>query len=229
VIFNKLTSGHSIQGNEIKAFKTQGKSSKYIYLIGGTHGDEVEGVYVLSQLFDWLKNFHEVKDVATVVIPILNPDGYQAGNRVNAHGVDLNRNYPSSDWSAEYKKDKYNPGINPLSEPENLFLEKLFQHFKPGIILSFHSWKRVINYNGDNSQDVAIAISKFNKYNISEEIGYATPGSLGTYAPEKYDCGVITFECPIFSETLTLKSIWDENEKSLKSLFLDEILHKKIV
>ncbi len=227
MIFNRLPFGKSIQGNEIEAYKTQEKSSEYLYLIAGTHGDEVEGVYVMAQLFDWLKNHHEAADLPLVVVPILNPDGYAAGNRVNAHGVDLNRNYPSKDWSPEYKKEKYNPGPNSLSEPENIFLNKLFTQHKPGLVLSFHSWKRIINYNG-NSQDVAIEISKYNKYIISEDIGYATPGSLGTYVPEKFGAGVITFECPIFDKNLSLKDIWQENEEGLKNLFLNGLLHKKI-
>jgi protein MpaA len=227
VIFNELPSGKSIQGSDIKAFKTQEKAPNYLYLIGGTHGDEVEGVYVLSQLFNWLKDHHDAKDLPMVVVPILNPDGYEAGNRVNAHGVDLNRNYPSEDWSSEFKKDKYKPGLNALSEPENVYLDKLFHQFKPGFIISFHSWKRIINYNGDDSQDVAIAISKYNGYIISEDIGYSTPGSLGTYVPEKFGTGVITFECPVFDDELSLKSIWKENEQGLKNLFLNGDLHKK--
>jgi protein MpaA len=228
LIFNELPSGTSIQGNEIKAYKTQGKANQYLYLIGGTHGDEVEGVYVLTQLFEWLKSEHETKDLPMVVLPILNPDGYESGNRVNAHGVDLNRNYPADNWVSDYKKDKYNPGPNALSEPENIYLDKLFNQFKPGFILSFHSWKRIVNYNGD-SQDIAIEISNKNSYIISEDIGYPTPGSLGTYIPEKFDnCGIITFECPVFDNDLSLKDIWKENEVALKRLFSEEILHKKL-
>lgn len=228
MIFNELPSGKSIQGSEIKAYKTQGKAQKYLYLLGGTHGDEVEGVYVLTQLFNWLKDQHDTEDLPVVVVPILNPDGYEAGNRVNAHGIDLNRNYPADNWSSEFKKDKYNPGPAPLSEPENIFLDKLFNQYKPGLILSFHSWKRIVNYNGD-SQDIAVEIAKYNNYEISEDIGYATPGSLGTYVPEKFDnCGVITFECPVFEDDLSLKQIWEENEEALKNLFLSGTLHKKI-
>ena len=63
MIFHPLESGTSVEGNEIEAFRTDVKSKKYIYLIGGTHGDEVEGVYVLKQLFDWLKNDHSLEEM----------------------------------------------------------------------------------------------------------------------------------------------------------------------
>lgn len=98
------------------AFKTdlKNKAPKHLYLIGGTHGDEVEGVFVLKELFTWLKTEHELKDLPVVVIPILNIDGYRTQTRVNAHSVDLNRNYPTKDWSTEARAPRYYPGLSPF-------------------------------------------------------------------------------------------------------------------
>ena len=151
MIFSELPSGKSVEGNEIEVFKSEVTGEKYIYLMAGTHGDEVEGVFVLKKLFEWLKEDHSLKDMPLIVLPILNPDGYRMGTRVNSQGVDLNRNYPTEDWSGEYTQDKYNPGSGPLSEPENVFLDKLFNKYKPAIILSFHSWKPILNFNGDDT------------------------------------------------------------------------------
>ena len=228
MIFSELPSGKTVDGNEIEAFKTDIKAKKHLYLIGGTHGDEVESVYVLRQLFDWMKTEHAVKDLPIIVVPILNVDGYRAQTRVNAHGVDLNRNLPTSDWNKEFKKIKYHPGPAPLSEPENQYLCKLFEKYTPGFIISFHSWKPVINYNGD-SQDIAMFISGFNEYPVAGDIGYLTPGSLGTYVPEKYKAGVITFECPTLEEKPSLKEIWKDNEEGLKRLFTENVIAKKLV
>lgn len=227
MIFHQIQSGSTVHGEEIKTYKTDVKSKKYIYLLAGTHGDEVEGVYVLKELFKWLKDDDQMDDQPIVVIPILNLDGYKAGTRVNAHAVDLNRNYPTTDWSGEFKKDKYNPGPKALSEPENQFLDELFEEYTPGIVLSFHTWKAMINYNGD-SKDVAEFLNNHNNYEIAADIGYATPGSLGTYVPEKYDAGVITFECPTFNDDLSLKQIWEENEVGLKKLFENKHLLTKL-
>jgi murein peptide amidase A len=227
MIFSKIFSGTSVEGTEIEAFKTDLKAKKYIYLIAGTHGDEVEGVYVLQKLYEWIQNNHEIEELPLVVVPILNPDGYKASTRHNSHLVDLNRNYPTKDWSSEYKKKKYFPGPAPLSEPENQFLDKLFKTYAPAVVLSFHSWKPILNYNGD-SLDIAEYLAQHNGYPLDGDIGYPTPGSLGTYVPEKYGAGVLTFECPVLDGEISLQKIWDENEKGLKGLFTENILKKKI-
>lgn len=227
MIFLELEAGKSVEGNTIEAFKTDIKADKYLYLIAGTHGDEVEGVYVLKQLFDWLRDEHNISDIPVVVVPILNMDGYRSSTRVNSHAVDLNRNYPSSNWTEKAKKKKYYPGLAPLSEPENQFLVKLFDKFKPGLVLSFHSWKALLNYNGE-IQDIADYLSSHNEYEVEGDIGYPTPGSLGCFVPEKYHCGVLTFECPLLVEGKSLKEIWNENEEGLKSLLQSNLLMEKL-
>ncbi len=227
MIFHPLEAGASVEGNPIEAFRTDVKSKKFIYLIGGTHGDEVEGVYVLKELFDWIKSDHSLEELPIVVVPILNVDGYRAGTRVNSHAVDLNRNYPSSNWDKHPRKAKYNPGPEALSEPENQFLIKLFDKFRPTVVLSFHSWKPLLNFNGD-AKEIAEYISSYNEYKTVPDIGYPTPGSLGTFVPEKYGCGVLTYECPTLDEELSLKQIWEQNELALKNLVQSELLKEKV-
>lgn len=228
MIFSELESGSSLEGNPIPVFKTDIKAPKYLYLLGGVHGDEVEGVYVLKELFQWLKNEHTLKDLPMIVVPIVNVDGYKNGTRVNAHLVDLNRNLPTKDWSGKYKEAKYNPGPSALSEPENQFLVKLMDKYKPGFILSFHTWKPILNYNG-NCKDVAEFLNQFNKYPMDSDIGYPTPGSLGTFAVEKYNSPVLTFECPeLKTHRETLKEIWKENEEGLKKFFSSDLVWEKI-
>lgn len=228
MIFSELESGESVEGHPIPVFKTDIKAPKYLYLIGGVHGDEVEGVYVLKELFQWLKNEHSLKDLPMIVIPILNVDGYRAQSRTNAHSVDLNRNLPTKDWTSVAREPRYNPGAKALSEPENQFLLKLMDKYKPGLILSFHTWKPILNYNG-NCQDVAEYLALFNQYETASDIGYPTPGSLGSYAVEKYNCPVLTFECPeLKKHRETLKEIWLENEKGLKGFFQTELIREKL-
>ena len=169
-----------------------------------------------------------MKDMPMIIIPILNVDGYRAQTRVNAHLVDLNRNLPTADWTAEKTQAKYNPGPKALSEPENQFLVKLLDKYKPGMIISFHTWKPILNFNGD-CKDIAEYLNTFNHYEMAGDIGYPTPGSLGTFGVEKYNAPVLTFECPeLKTHKESLKDIWKENEEGLKKVFQTELIWNKL-
>ena len=148
VKWNLLNSGRSVKGNPIEAWRTPVAGERWPYLLGGVHGDEIEGMYVLERLMDWLGE-EEDWGGHCIAVPVLNPDGRESKRRVNARGVDLNRNLPSSCWSGDSRGVDYYPGPEPLSEPENAFLDELFKSYPPRLIMSFHSWKPMLNYNGD--------------------------------------------------------------------------------
>ena len=214
-----LKSGQSLEGQEIKAYQLGPKADQYLYLIAGVHGDEVEGVYVLDKIFQWLKECDDQLP-SMILITCQNMDGYKNRTRTNSHGVDLNSNFPTDSWTKEFSKAENNPGLKPLSEPENQFLVKLFKKYSPQLLISFHSWKPILNYNG-NCRELAEYLHSFNQYPVQSDIGYPTPGSLGTYAPKEWDCPVLTYECPRINENVALEEIWLENEKGLKSLLLN--------
>ena len=222
--FSPLKSGTSVEGEEIKSYKTDEKAEKYNYLMAGVHGDEVEGVYMLKNLFEWLQNQEQI-NAPFIVIPLLNVDGYRSGTRTNSHGVDLNRNLPSQHWTHEARDSKYHPGESPLSEPENQYLAKLFEKFPPKFILTIHSWKRMINYNGTDCLKYAQVLANHNNYPLVADIdGHPTPGSLGEFAPEKYNAQVLTFEAPLIEEELSLEDIWQENQSAFKALLKSELM-----
>ncbi len=61
-------------------------------VVGCIHGDETAGIAVACAL-----ERISPPDLDLWILPDLNPDGVAAGTRRNAHGVDLNRNFPF-DW-----------------------------------------------------------------------------------------------------------------------------------
>ena len=123
--FTQLKSGTSVEGEEIKAYRSEDKSESYNYLMAGVHGDEVEGVYLLKNLFDWLQEENEQINAPFVVIPVLNVDGYRSGTRTNSHGVDLNRNLPSKQWSPKARDKKYYPGTSALRTRKSISCETI--------------------------------------------------------------------------------------------------------
>src|SRR5262249_45268 len=108
------------------------KTPHRILMLGGIHGDELSA---MSLVFQWMARLSQERfqPFHWRVIPCANPDGalQRPPTRVNAHGVDLNRNFPTDDWQAEainYWKVKTHsdprryPGPTALSEPETRWL-----------------------------------------------------------------------------------------------------------
>ncbi len=215
--FELLKTATSVKGETISAYKNNVVGDKYFYLIAGVHGDEVEGVHVLAELFTWLKANPQPYPI--IVIPCLNIDGFKAGTRVNGNGVDLNRNLPSTKWEPIAREEKYFPGTHPLSEPENKFLVSLLEEFPPKFIISMHSWYPVLNFNG-NCIEAAEFLAQYNKYPLDGDLeGHPTPGSLGELGPETYKAPVLTMEFPVLSSGITLNQIWNDNAEGLQKLF----------
>ncbi len=126
---------------------TQKVTAPRVLILGGVHGDEIEGVVCARGLLaEFLKSFPY--HLRLTLIPEMNPEGVLLKTRGNANGVDLNRNLPTKDWSPEAKTPRYQPGPKPLSEVENQVLVSELKD-RPNLIISLHSWEPVLNVNGD--------------------------------------------------------------------------------
>ena len=79
-----------------------------------------------------------------------------------------------------------------MSEIENSFLVDWIKNEKPDVIYSLHSWKPMLNTNGDLPE--ALEIAKLTGYVIEPDIGYPTPGSLGTYGSVENKIPTLTYE-----------------------------------
>lgn len=144
--------GSSVEGEPLEAVRlpSPGGSSRRVLCSANIHGPEHVGCEVALALV------HAAADADTAafalrreaelwVIPCLNPDGYRrtwaregvgplALLRTNAHGVDLNRNYPLPGGARRSRLpgagstrpgDATYAGPAPLSEPETAALDRL--------------------------------------------------------------------------------------------------------
>lgn len=200
------------RNNHPLIFATFGNSSgNCILFLGGVHGDELPTVYLMLRLAQYIKdNPAVVKDKCIVIAPLVNPDGYlaQIPTRVNAGGVDINRNFPTKRWSPDAQREwltrgrknkRYYPGSKAGSEQETLFQIALIKRFKPQKILSAHSPLNFFDYDGPSSdlnsfEQWMEKISRESKHPL-KKYGYY-PGSLGNYAGHERNIFTLTLELP---------------------------------
>jgi murein peptide amidase A len=168
-------------------------------ILAGIHGDEPQTTVLLSAA---LRSIHS-NDVRMPVILCANPDGLSRGTRSNAHGVDLNRNFPSQDWKAGSTYYRSTPrterdvelstGSRPASEPEVRDLIRIIHDLHPETIISLHAALGCIDDPRDSPLGRWLAAST--RLPIVSDVGYETPGSLGTWG-EELGIHVITYELP---------------------------------
>lgn len=183
---------NSIKGLPIFKYEF-GNNGNEVLILGGVHGDEPEGVIAAQGL---LKSFLTLNDLnlKITLIPEFNIEGILNKQRHNCNGIDLNRNLPTRDWTSEVKNPRYFPGHSANSEPENQALVKLLDQRNYKLLISLHSFTPMINVNGSGWEAEAEILKKLTGYPIETDIGYPTPGSLGTLAGKERNIPTITFE-----------------------------------
>ncbi len=221
--------GYSAQGRPIQILHlTPGHVP--VLLLAGVHGDEIEGIRLLqrwvSQQFpdlspDLAWDPAPFQSLDLWAIPCVNPDGVALQHRCNGRGVDLNRNLPSRDWIPTVLNPRYPPGPEAGSELETQLLVHLIEVLQPKAIVSLHSafTDRCININGSDhngslhrAKAIAEAMSAHSGYPITTDIGYPTPGSLGTWAGHERGIPTLTLEVPKGQDP---EQVWAEHGQAL--------------
>jgi protein MpaA len=162
----------------------------------------------------WLEeNISRFPNTFVVLAPLVNPDGFfnPKKSRLNANGVDVNRNFFTKDWEARAIKDwkrrtKSNPrrfpGLKPDSEPETLFQKRMIEKFNPRKILSIHAPLNFMDYDGPNTLSLARFPTDYVKHclelqkKVKAVSGGYYPGSLGNYAGQERGIPTLTLELP---------------------------------
>lgn len=187
--FGETSLGLPVHGFYFK--NTSNPNNAHALILGGVHGDEPEGVVAARGLIEHFRIGYEL-GINLTIVPEFNPEGVLNKTRGNSNLVDLNRNLPTKDWSSVAATVRYNPGPSPLSEKENQAFVNWLAKNAVHVIYSLHSWKPMLNTNGNFPE--AEIISKMTGYKIEPDIGYPTPGSLGTYTGLEKSIPTLTYE-----------------------------------
>lgn len=184
--------GKSVKGTPITA-AIYGTGKKRVIVFGGIHGNEPDSSIVAKALMGSLMQEAAPEELTIIVVPDANPDGLFANTRVNARGVDINRNFPSTSWSKDYRDLNQFPGTEPASEPETRALMALLESSPPDYIITLHAALGCVNWDGTGEQ-LARMIANVNGYPLCPYLGYDTPGSLGTLMGTDKKLPVVTIE-----------------------------------
>ncbi len=173
-----------------------------VLVVGAIHGDELSSAAVALH---WIRLAGQPpadtpQSIHWRFVPVLNPDGVLARppTRVNANGVDLNRNFPTPNWQRDariYWEKRTSsdprrwPGPQPLSEPESRFLHEQMRSFNPQLIVSIHAPYGVLDFDGPS-----VPPSRLGRLYL-DQVGIF-PGSLGNYGGVHKGVPVVTVELP---------------------------------
>lgn len=200
----------------------------------GVHGDEITPIKFCWDLMSELKFSKNLQDKLVVVAPLVAPDSFfvKKPTRTNGRGVDVNRNFPTSDWNADaIKKWKQNlksdkrkfPGHRPASEQETIFQMNLVLRYKPNKVITVHAPLTLLDYDGPSLKaDAGKTAGMLLEQMSSKASGYKVsnypifPGSLGNWAGKEMHIPTYTLELPNSNPVETDK-FW--------TLFKDAVLY----
>lgn len=172
-----------------------GNDGPTVLIIGGIHGSEPEGLAPALALIEQLRA--EEMAVRAVVVEDMNPDGSVKLSRYNSRGVDLNRNWPASNFSPGFRH-----GEEPLSELETAHCFALIEELEPELVIVLHSIHSgpFVNYDGpalSYAEVFALAADVADSsrdWRLQADMGYPTPGSIGSYVGGDLGIPILTIE-----------------------------------
>jgi protein MpaA len=145
VVRRVVALGHSVRGRPVTAVELGSPSARRrVLVVGVIHGDESAGAPIVRRLSEG----PAVANTDLWLVEDLNPDGVIAATRQNAHGVDLNRNFPFR-WQPIGRPglQQYS-GPHALSEPEARIAHTLILRLRPQVTLWFHQPSGVVDASG---------------------------------------------------------------------------------
>lgn len=215
---SRLQLGESVEKRPVCYYQI-GSGERKILFVSAMHGNEIGTIKLAYFLLDYLNSYgKKYEKLSCYVVPCLNVDGFERAKgaagyfksgrgRRNSRDVDLNRNFPASNFRSQSyilsKKigiSKYNrelpadaPKAKDLSlplkncgafggsEPETKILIDFIEKEKVSVIFSFHnSGRDVMGGKNELSKKLVKIYAKETGYEILEDTDWLKIGQTGT-------------------------------------------------
>jgi len=194
--------GRSTQNRPIESY-IFGDGETLLVFAGGIHGGyEWNSVLLAYQLVDYLRMNPKAMppNLTVAVMPVINPDGLykitgksgrfsiadvpdgsNSSGRLNANGVDLNRNF-GCNWKADavWQGNNVGAGAAPFSEPESVAIKNFVLENKPAAVIIWHSKSGTVYGSGCGKDMLGETADILNAY--AKTAGYAAAPTFDQYA-----------------------------------------------
>ena len=181
--------GHTVEGRAIHAWRIGDPDARRTAVVlAAMHGDELAPRAIVRALRDGRPR----RGLDLWLVPTVNPDGAIDQERKNAHGVDLNRNFPR-EWASLDGEIESGPG--PASEPETRALMRFLRRVDPRFVVSFHQPLHGIDVYGPKKRWFARRLAGELRLPTREfACGSACHGTLTQWFNHNFDGVAVTVE-----------------------------------
>ncbi|OFZ46907.1 MAG: hypothetical protein A2381_03665 [Bdellovibrionales bacterium RIFOXYB1_FULL_37_110] len=214
--------GRTLLGNPIAAsFSQNFYNDKWLYLIAGIHGDEIEGIYLLKELLPWLKDSIKLT-IPCILIQNIDVDGYLFPLNKTENEATINNLFPTSSFRILEINNRF--ASNKQLRPEIITLIELFTNHPPQMLINFRTAKhnaKVISV-GESGLSLASYISKSLNYPMVAD-NNPTPRTMEAFVYDFFLCPVVGVRLPHYTEKKTVQSICKDTIDCIKQLLSGQI------
>ena len=192
-LMNHLTVGYTVLGKSLDIYIIGNPQGAPVFVDAAIHGMELisaEALYYAVEKTVTEDPYGILDATCLIILPIVNLDSYRVPypeGRYNAHGVDLNRQFPIN-WELTSTSGPY-----PLSEPEAQTVDYIQKIFQPLWYMNLHSgWERVTPARSGTTVEKNYCRDIYNNYDsllssmgYSQQLPWSTESNIGIpYAVE---------------------------------------------
>jgi len=204
---------------------TFGKGPQRIAVISSLSGNSETTVSLVEKMAGIFAHDELMPvQLSVLVVRSPNPDGHAERTLTNSHGVDLNRNFPSTRFTANPRRET---GEKPGSEPETRALVQLLNQFQPSLVVHVVESR---SFRGTVRSDDLVPRELLPQFDSAPYDKVYKTGSLSGYVHETMKCSVVELELPVDSTVVKeedallqlLVTTLDQSVRSLKSQLADQ-------